>query len=262
MCVIDALSAPAKVKPGRTGRDVHDLADDTAVHDRDGEFVGMVGSDPLDPAANAVLELVGRFAAGDHVPALLDVHQLCDRVVVGDPPAELAALPLTEEHLAQVGDDDRFDAQPGDQRGRRLVRPLQGRDVHRGDALAGVDQSLRRQLRLLLAFRSEGRIPVSVDETELLALDVGCGLAMAHQQDLGRAGGRGESGLRKLARFGHPPTLPHPLPPRLCRTSAGPVRPKSDANGMGGTGWESVGRLARLGGCREGWKGRAGRLQG
>ncbi len=87
-------------KPVEPVGDVHDLADHTTVDDRDDEFVGVRSGDAFDATLHPVAELMGRLAAGNHIPALLDVHELSDRVAVGHTPAELAALPVAEEHLA------------------------------------------------------------------------------------------------------------------------------------------------------------------
>ena len=98
------------------------------------------------------------------------------------------------------------------------------------------------EFRLFLTPGGERRVAVPVDQTERLTLDVGYGLAVAHQQDLGGARRRGESGLRELARFGHGVTLPHPAQPRLCRASADPALQRSDTNGS--EHHDGAGRLA------------------
>ena len=173
------------------------------MYDGDDDLVGMIGRDPLDATADPVLELVGRFAAGDDVPPLLDVHQLGDRITVGDAAPELATFPVAEEHLAQVGHDDRCQAEAVDEWLGRLHRSLQGGDVHGGDAFTGVDQPLRREFGLLDATGCERWIAMTVDEVELLALDVRGGFAVAHQQNLRGAGGWGETGLGESPWFDH-----------------------------------------------------------
>ena len=97
-------------------RRVHDLTDHTAVHHGDDEFVGVLRRHAVDAPPHVILELVSGFSAEDHVPALLDLHELGDRIAVGDPLAELAALPFPEEQLTQVGDDDRREAEAVDER--------------------------------------------------------------------------------------------------------------------------------------------------
>ena len=57
--------------------------------------------------AQAAPEHLARLGAGDHVPALLGHDLLEQGVAVGRLLAQQAALPLAEEHLAQVGVDDR-----------------------------------------------------------------------------------------------------------------------------------------------------------
>ena len=109
---------------GRAGGDVHDLADHATVHDGDHEFVGMIGGDAPDAAPHTVLELVGGLTAGNHVPALLDEHPLRYRVAVGHPLAELAALPITEEHLAKICEFRGLHFEVFEQRLGGLVRAL------------------------------------------------------------------------------------------------------------------------------------------
>ena len=184
MWVIEALSAPVKENPVDPVAMFIDLADDTAVHDSDDEFIGMRSGDPFDATLHPVAELMGGLAAGNHVPALLDVHELSDRVAVGDPLAELAALPVAEEHLAEVGLDDRGQPELLDERGSRLNGSLERGDVHRGDPFTGVDETLRSELRLLDALGGERWVAMAADEVERLTVDMRRRLAVTHQQDL------------------------------------------------------------------------------
>ena len=111
-----------------------------------------------------------------------------DRVLVGDALTEHTALPVAEEHLAQVGLDTGLDAQPLEQRGSGLAGALQGRDVHRGDPLAGRDQPVRDAFGLNEAVGVvQGRVGVPVDEGERVAVDERRRLAVADEQDLAGA---------------------------------------------------------------------------
>ncbi len=123
-----------------TRGDVHRLADHAAVDDHDHDLVGMGSGDPLDRALDAAPELVVGLGAGDDVPATGLEHRDRQRILVDHPAAQLATLPLAEEHLAQIGLDLRFDAEPLGERRRRLLRAPQRRDVDGGDPLAGRDQ--------------------------------------------------------------------------------------------------------------------------
>jgi hypothetical protein len=49
-----------------------------------------------------------RFAARNHVPALLEVHQLDEWIVVGHATPVLASLPVAEKHLTQISFDRRL----------------------------------------------------------------------------------------------------------------------------------------------------------
>ena len=111
------------VEPRGLGQD---LADGGAVAEDDDAPAGVGGGDALDGASQATPEDLAGLGAGDHVPALLGHHLREDGVIVGRLHAQNAALPLTEEHLAQVGLDDRGHAAAGHQRRRRLGRALQG----------------------------------------------------------------------------------------------------------------------------------------
>ena len=112
----------------------------------------------------------------------------------GDVLAEHAAFPLAEQHFAEVGLDDRFDTESRRKRLGRLDRALEGRDVDRGDVLAG--ESLGDPLRLLVADRVEGRIAVAVHQCEVLTDPVRGRRAVAHEQQLRRPGRRHERPLR------------------------------------------------------------------
>ena len=63
---------------------------------------------------------LGRLGAGDGVPALLAEHLQGDRMALGHVLAVELALPLAEVDLAQVALDDRFEAELGGERRRRL----------------------------------------------------------------------------------------------------------------------------------------------
>ena len=76
-------------------------------------------------APGPFVELFLRFRARDHVPPFLGEDLLEDRVVCGGPAAELAFLPIAEEHLAQIGLLDRGQAELRRERGRGLMRALE-----------------------------------------------------------------------------------------------------------------------------------------
>ena len=65
---------------------------------------------------------LGDSAPGIDVPALLGEHLEGDRVALGHVLAVQLALPLAEVDLAQVGLDDRLEAEPGGER-RGGLRP-------------------------------------------------------------------------------------------------------------------------------------------
>ena len=84
---------------------MQELTDHAAVrHDHD-TLVGMGGDDAYGSRATPLVEVVVRLGARDHVPALFGEDLREDRIAGRGALAELAALPLAEEHLAQVGFD-------------------------------------------------------------------------------------------------------------------------------------------------------------
>ena len=92
-----------------------------------------------------------------------------DGVAVGCLHAQQAALPLAEEHLAQIGLDHRRHPAAGHQGRRRLGGALQGGDVERVEGLAGQPQA--HLLGLVPAGLGERRVALPLDEFEGLALD-------------------------------------------------------------------------------------------
>ena len=88
-------------------------------------------------------EIVGRFGARDDVPALLGEHLAGERMALDDPDTKQAALPLAQVHLAQVGFDDRLEAQPGGQGGGGLGGAPQGAHVDGRDRLAASRSATR-----------------------------------------------------------------------------------------------------------------------
>ena len=183
------------------------LADHAAVHDRHHQLVGMLAGDAFDPASHTGGELLVGFGTRDDVPALLGDHPHGDRIAVRETFAELAALPLAEEHLAQLRLDDRLLSERGEERGGGLSRALQRGDVHRGDALTGGDQTRRGLLGLLPPFRRQRRVAVPVDEREVLAVDVRRRLAVTQEQELACARWRLEPWLGKRSGAGHGATV-------------------------------------------------------
>ncbi len=143
-------------------------------------LVGVRGDDALERAPHARVEVVVRFGAGDHVPALLAEDLVEHGVVVDRLRAEDAAFPLAEEHLAQVGLLDRRDAEARRERRRGLVRALQRRHVDRVDRL--VLEPVGEQLGLAHAVRVQLGVAVAVAQRERLARDLGGRLAVAHDE--------------------------------------------------------------------------------
>ena len=92
-------------------------------------------------------------------------------------PAVLAALPLAEVDLAQVGDHLRLQARGGGERLGGLRRALQRGDEEGAQRLAV--QALGDPRRLLAALRGERRVAVAADQLEGLAGLEGGGGAVA-----------------------------------------------------------------------------------
>ena len=101
-----------------------------------------------------------QFRVGNDVPAFLLEDLLEDRVGGGSSRPQLSTFPVAEEHLAEVGFLDRFEADPRRERRRGLVRTLQCRHVDRVDAF--VHEAIGEQLRLVFADRIERRVAVAV----------------------------------------------------------------------------------------------------
>ena len=152
-CEIEALSEPVKPNPVDRSGDVHRLPDHAAVGDDDHDLVGMGGGDALDAAPHAASEVVVGLGARDDVPAPGLEHRGRERILIDDPAAQFATLPLAEEHLTKVGLDLRLDAESRRQRRRRLLRAPQRGHVDGGDPLAGRDQPIRHARRLLVTLR-------------------------------------------------------------------------------------------------------------
>ncbi len=139
--------------------------------------------DPLQPGAQAGGELLGGLGARDHVPALLGEDAGDDRIAVGRPDAPLAALELSEVHLAQLGQHRRLEPQPGCKRGRRLLRAPHARDEDGCERLAG--QPLDERLRLPLALGRQRGVGLPLHERERAARDGQLRGAVAHEDHLG-----------------------------------------------------------------------------
>src|SRR5829696_2113789 len=160
------------------------LADDAAVHDGGdpGVRAGR-GDDRLDARPHPRREGVHPLRARDRVPPLLRHRLQRDRVALGDPDAELATLVDAERHLAQLGHNDRLQAEPGGERRRGLRRPPERGDEEAGEPLVREPLAHRRGLRLALG--TERRVAVPVDEREPAARDGDLGRAVADEHDLG-----------------------------------------------------------------------------
>ena len=133
--LMDAVVGAAERERSRAGGVGEELADDAAVrHDND-PLVGVGGDDALHPVPHAGRELLRALGARDRVPALL-LHRLHERRVALDRlDPQQAALPLAEEHLAQVGLHPGLEPEARRQGCRRLGSAAERRDVDRGDRL-------------------------------------------------------------------------------------------------------------------------------
>ena len=165
----------------------------------------MGGGDPLDTATDAGLEVSGWFAARNDVPPFLLIDRHRDRILVGDLLPQDPALPLTEEHLAKVGLDDRLDAQALGERRRGLMRARERRHIDRRDALPGGDQPVGHLFGLDLAVLVERRIGMPAHHRERLTFHHRGRLAVADEEDLARARRGREPVLTKLTRGAHVP---------------------------------------------------------
>jgi hypothetical protein len=133
-----------------------------------------------------------------HVPSFLDDHLAAERIALGDPHAELAALPYARKHLAQGGLHPQVQAEPVRQRGRRLGGTAQVRDVDRIDAFGREPRA--DPVGLLSAELRQGRVPLPLKQCERRAIDVCLGFTMPHQEE-SQCAGRGHK----------PASLPLPL---------------------------------------------------
>jgi len=147
----------------------------------------------------------------DHVPGLLGLHALPVRVVLRGPDPVDPALPVAEEHLAQVGLDDRFQAGGLGERRSGLRGALEAGDVDRGQGQPG--QASGDQQRLLLAHRVQRRVAVPAHQGLRLTLAQGSGLSVAHQVDVRGACGELEAFLAEL--LGHEVPLLAALRPAI-----------------------------------------------
>jgi hypothetical protein len=86
---------------------------------------------------------------------------------------------------------------------------LKSGDIYRRDTLAGLDQALSSEDRLMLANRVERRVTVARDKRERLTLDVWCRLTMPNEQNLACTLRRSESGLAELTSLSHLTKLPN-----------------------------------------------------
>ena len=80
---------------------------------------------------------------------------------------QLAALPLAEPHLAQLGDHDRLEPGERGERRRRLGRALQRRDEQGGEILAR--EPIGHGPRLQLTLHRERRVALPLEVLERLA---------------------------------------------------------------------------------------------
>ena len=107
--------------------------------------------------------------------------------------AEQAAFPFAEKDLAQVGLLLQLETEPSRERGGRLVRSLQRRDVDRGDVF--VLEPVGEKIGLLEPDRIELGVAVPVAQRERTVGMRRRRLAVAHEQDRRRARRRREAVL-------------------------------------------------------------------
>src|SRR4051812_20618951 len=179
------------------------LADHAAVDEGRGD-AAMPGrlDDGVQPGADPFGEHVHRLGVRDDVPALALEHLQEARVALRGADAHLAALPVAELDLAQVGDGDGLEPRPPQELGGRLARALQRRDEDGVRRVGG--QPLAHRAGLGLALLGERRVGVTLDELEALARDGGLGGAVADEEDLRGVGRRGEGALGvAVAHGGH-----------------------------------------------------------
>src|SRR5262249_34146218 len=141
---------------------MQELADNAAVRDDHHSLVRMRRNDALKAAPRALVEFLQRLRAGNDIPALFGEDLLEKGIARNRALAELAAFPLAEEHLAEVGLDTRCEPKAGGERRCGFLRTRQRGDIDGVDLL--VFQTLAEQHGLIDAHRVELRIAVTVDE--------------------------------------------------------------------------------------------------
>ena len=139
----------------------------------------------------------------DDVPPLLIERHLREGVVVGHLLAERSPLPLTEEHLAEIGVDNRFHAEASCERRGGLDGATERAHVERGQRF--VRQPLGNEHRLSSTLGRKGGVILAVEQGERVALDEWLGLTVADEDDLRRARRSLVGKLAEHARFGHDP---------------------------------------------------------
>jgi len=70
----------------------------------------------VDRSTDPYRESIGRLGAWDHVPALLLIHPLRDRMLLRDESPEGAAFPVAQVNLPERGFHLRCQTEPGRQR--------------------------------------------------------------------------------------------------------------------------------------------------
>jgi hypothetical protein len=198
-CEIEALSAPTNEKPEAPDAMLIARPMTPPCTTATTTWSGWAAAMRSMPGAHPRRERIAGFGAGDEIPPALTVYLDAEGVAVDHPSAELAPLPFAQMHLAQVGFNQRIDPQSFDQRRGGLMRALHGGDVHRSDRFAGGDQAVGGAPGLFDTHRIERWVALAVDHRVGDPLDVRCGLAVAHQQDLAGAGWAREPGLPKGA---------------------------------------------------------------
>lgn len=171
-----------------TGRVVQQLTDHPAVREDRDAGVRVRRRDAAQRRVRARVERVVRFGTGDHVPTLLHEDLGKDRIARGRAFAQHPAFPFAEVHLTQIGFDSSLDGEPSLEWRRGLVGAHEGRHVDGIDTFGR--ESFGDALGLPLTLGVENGVTVAVAERERPSRDRGCGLAVPHEQDRGRAGWR------------------------------------------------------------------------
>ena len=163
------------------------LADDAAVSEHREPLTRVGRGKLLEARTDSGRERRGGFGLGDDVPALLRPHPLGQRVVLGDHPAEQAALPSAKMDLTQARSYPRREAEQAGERRGRLRGPAQRGHVDRVDVQRGEPRG--DAFGLLEALWRERWVAVPGHEREGRLWPGGLRFAVPDQQQVRRTGG-------------------------------------------------------------------------